>query len=69
MQQQTTKVNPSEYTWTVDGTPIEVGPGQPLCIPGGAAHRFDNLGNEDVKQLVVIAVPRPEIRMESNDEG
>ena len=42
-------------TWTVDGTPIEVGPGQTLCIPRGAAHRFDNLGSEDVKQLVVIS--------------
>lgn len=41
-------------TWTVDGTPIEVGPGQVLCIPPGAVHRFDNLGSEDVKQLVVI---------------
>ena len=28
-------------TWTVDGTPIEVGPGQALCIPRGAVHRFD----------------------------
>ena len=27
-------------TWTVDGTPIEVGPGQALCIPRGAAHRI-----------------------------
>ena len=44
-------------TWTVDGTPIEVGPGQALCIPRGAAHRFDNLGNEDVKQLAVISPP------------
>ncbi len=42
-------------TWTVDGTPIEVGPGQALCIPRGAVHRFDNLGAEDVKQLVVIS--------------
>jgi quercetin dioxygenase-like cupin family protein len=41
-------------TWTVDGTPIEVGPGQALCIPRGAVHRFDNLGSEDVKQLCVI---------------
>jgi quercetin dioxygenase-like cupin family protein len=41
-------------TWTVDGTPIEVGPGQALCIPRGAAHRFDNLSSETVKQLVVI---------------
>jgi quercetin dioxygenase-like cupin family protein len=42
-------------TWTVDGTPIAVGPGQALCIPRGAVHRFDNLGGEDVKQLAVIA--------------
>ena len=41
-------------TWTVDGTSIEVGPGQALCIPRGAVHRFDNLGSEDVKQLVII---------------
>ncbi len=41
-------------TWTVDGTPIAVGPGQALCIPRSAAHRFDNLGTEDVKQLCVI---------------
>jgi len=42
-------------TWTVDGTPIEVGPGQALCIPRGAVHRFDNLGAKDVKQLAVIS--------------
>jgi quercetin dioxygenase-like cupin family protein len=42
-------------TWTVDGTPIDVGPGQALCIPRGTVHRFDNLGNTDVKQLVVIS--------------
>ena len=41
-------------TWTVDGTPIAVGPGQALCIPRGAAHRFDNLSGVDVKQLCVI---------------
>jgi quercetin dioxygenase-like cupin family protein len=42
-------------TWTVDGEPVEVGPGQALCIPRGAAHRFDNHGNEDAKQLAVIS--------------
>jgi quercetin dioxygenase-like cupin family protein len=42
-------------TWTFDDTPIEVGPGQALCIPRGAVHRFDNFGNEDVKQLAVIS--------------
>ena len=42
-------------TWTVDGKPIEVGPGQVLCIPRGAVHRFDNLGSEDVMQLTIIS--------------
>jgi quercetin dioxygenase-like cupin family protein len=41
-------------TWTVGGTPIEVGPGQALCIPRGAVHRFDNLGTQDAKALCVI---------------
>lgn len=44
-------------TWTVEGTPIEVGPGQALCIPRGAAHRFDNFGSKDVKQLCLISPP------------
>jgi mannose-6-phosphate isomerase-like protein (cupin superfamily) len=42
-------------TWTVDDRSIEVGPGQALCIPRGAVHRFDNFGSEDVKQLAVIS--------------
>ena len=41
-------------TWTVDGRPIEVGPGQALCIPRGAIHRFDNLGSQDARALCVI---------------
>src|SRR5580698_11558181 len=41
-------------TWTVDGKLIDVGPGQALCIPRGAVHRFDNNGAEDVKALCVI---------------
>ena len=41
-------------TWTVDGKPIEVGPGQALCIPRGAIHRFDNNGSQDAKVLCVI---------------
>ena len=42
-------------TWTVDGRPVDVGPGQALCIPRGAVHRFDNNGHEDVKALCVIS--------------
>jgi mannose-6-phosphate isomerase-like protein (cupin superfamily) len=42
-------------TWTIDGKIFEVGPGQAVCIPRGAVHRFDNFGHEDAKQLVVVA--------------
>jgi quercetin dioxygenase-like cupin family protein len=42
-------------TWTVDGRQIDVGPGQALCIPRGAIHRFDNNGSRDVKALCVIS--------------
>ena len=41
-------------TWTVNGKQIDVGPGQALCIPRGAIHRFDNNGAQDVKALCVI---------------
>ncbi|MGO4639943.1 cupin domain-containing protein [Mesorhizobium sp. 2RAF45] len=41
-------------TWTVNGKPIEVGPGEALCIPRGAVHRFDNNGTRDAKALCVI---------------
>lgn len=41
-------------TWTVDGKQIDVAPGDGLCIPRGAVHRFDNHGTQDVKALCVI---------------
>ena len=41
-------------TWTVDGKPIEVGPGQTLCIPRGAIHRFDNDQALDARALCVV---------------
>ncbi|HEV2486501.1 MAG TPA: cupin domain-containing protein [Terracidiphilus sp.] len=41
-------------TWTVNGKQIDVGPGQALCIPRGAIHRFDNNTNRDVKALCII---------------
>lgn len=44
-------------TWTIDGKAIEVGPGQAVCIPRGAVHRFDNFGTEDVKQLSIVTPP------------
>ncbi len=41
-------------TWTVDGKQIDVGPGQALCIPRGAVHRFDNNRKQDATALCVI---------------
>lgn len=41
-------------TWTVNGKAIDVGPGQALCIPRGAVHRFDNNGSLDATVLCVI---------------
>jgi len=44
-------------TWTIDGKAYEVGPGQAVCIPRGATHRFDNFGSVDAKQLTIITPP------------
>jgi quercetin dioxygenase-like cupin family protein len=56
-------------TWTVDGKPIDVGPGQALCIPRGAIHRFDNNGSIDASALCVItpAAIGPQYFRESAD--
>ena len=41
-------------TWTVEGTPAEVGPGEALLIPRGAVHRFDNTGDVDARALAIV---------------
>ena len=41
-------------TWTLEGTPIDVGPGEALCIPRGAVHRFDNLCEVDARALAIV---------------
>jgi quercetin dioxygenase-like cupin family protein len=41
-------------TWTVNGKEIKVGPGQALCIPRGAVHRFDNNEMQAAKALCVV---------------
>lgn len=41
-------------TWTVDGAPVEVGPGDTLCIRRGAVHRFDNLHEADARALAIV---------------
>src|SRR5262245_39792513 len=40
--------------WTVDGRVHNVGPGEVLCIPRGAVHRFDNTSGADATQLGVV---------------
>jgi quercetin dioxygenase-like cupin family protein len=41
-------------TWTVEGTPIEVGSGEVLCIPRGAVHQFDNRTDLDASALAIV---------------
>src|SRR5215471_4813600 len=41
-------------TWTVEGTPTDVGPGDALLIPRGAIHHFDNKGDVDAKALAIV---------------
>lgn len=41
-------------TWTVDGVATDLGPGEVLCIPRGAVHRFDNTRDMDAKALAVV---------------
>jgi quercetin dioxygenase-like cupin family protein len=42
-------------TWTVDGRQIDVGPGEVLCIPRGAVHRFDNAQAVKAKMLAIVS--------------
>jgi quercetin dioxygenase-like cupin family protein len=41
-------------TWTIEGVLTDVGPGEALCIPRGAVHRFDNTGHADAKALGIV---------------
>ena len=41
-------------TFTVNGTPHDVGPGETFFIPRGAVHGFNNLGQTDTKTLAVV---------------
>jgi quercetin dioxygenase-like cupin family protein len=41
-------------TWTIEGTPTDVGPGEALCIPRGAVHQFDNTGDIDATALAIV---------------
>src|SRR4029078_5640376 len=41
-------------TWTVEGTPIDVDPGEALCIPRGAVHHFANSAEAHDRELVNV---------------
>jgi quercetin dioxygenase-like cupin family protein len=41
-------------TWTIEGAPTDVGPGEALCIPRGAVHQFDNTHDVDAKSLAIV---------------
>jgi len=41
-------------TWTIDGEPVEVGPGEAVCIPRGVVHKFENLGETDATALAIV---------------
>ena len=41
-------------TWTIEGTPTDVHAGEALCIPRGAVHHFDNLGDRDARALAIV---------------
>jgi quercetin dioxygenase-like cupin family protein len=41
-------------TWTIEGMPTDVGPGEALFIPRGAVHHFDNTGDVDAKALAIV---------------
>ena len=41
-------------TFTINGQPFDIGPGQALCIPRGAVHRFDNPRPDAPRALCVI---------------
>jgi quercetin dioxygenase-like cupin family protein len=43
-------------TFTVDGDPREIGPGDAVCIPRGAVHGFRVDGDEDAS-ILCIATP------------
>jgi quercetin dioxygenase-like cupin family protein len=42
-------------TWTIEGTPIDVGPGEVICIRRGAVHRFDNNGDLNATALAIVS--------------
>lgn len=42
-------------TFTLNGQQTDIGPGEVLCIPRGAVHRFDNTHGADTKMLAIVS--------------
>jgi quercetin dioxygenase-like cupin family protein len=42
-------------TWTIDGEPREIRPGESVCIRRGQVHGFENRGNVDSKFLAIAS--------------
>jgi quercetin dioxygenase-like cupin family protein len=43
-----------DLTWTLEGTPVDVGPGGTLFIPRGAVHHFDNTHDAEARALAIV---------------
>lgn len=41
-------------TFTIEGRPVDIGPGEACFIPRGAVHGFNNLKQTDAKALAVV---------------
>ncbi|HXI50032.1 MAG TPA: cupin domain-containing protein, partial [Candidatus Saccharimonadales bacterium] len=41
-------------TFTVEGKPVDIGPGKSCFIPRGAVHGFNNLKETDAKALAIV---------------
>lgn len=41
-------------TWTLEGMPTDVGPGEALFIPRGVVHQFQNVHDADAKALAIV---------------
>lgn len=42
-------------SWTIEGTSVDVGPGQVVCIRRGEVHRFENTGDVDATALGIVS--------------
>jgi quercetin dioxygenase-like cupin family protein len=41
-------------TWTIEGAPTDIGPGEALVIPRGAVHHFQNTRDIDATALAIV---------------